>query len=612
MGGNVDVNGIGVRKNSGVLVEISKKIGDVEISKIGDVEISKKIGDVERVGEGSGVVSGVIATESDVNVGMEAVTDGEIALVATALVDSVGVDTSELSGVSEITSVRRTGAEVSGGKVLVSEAAAVTIGTVVMVAAGITVVSGSSRLILVSVGVGEGKRNSKVVEDVRTAVRLGCEVDTVVLPSKKLGDGVATTAVVETSDIRLNEVKLVVAEEENNSVRVSVGEIVNSAVRMEELVSISDGIMREERVGVSSTSEDSTTARDELEKGSIPDPDPDPNSGVGVGVTVKEVSVLVAAGVASSVVNGITALDISDVVRSEGLSTCGALVKSEAVSTDDGETNSVVGFTEAAGEMEMVADSKMRDVSRATVLVNGATIEVDMVSSTSVGRVRVATACNVSEVVVSDTVSTVGVGVITSEAEVSKNDVDSTEKKSDRRLELWGRTSVAVLLTAVEPMLVGIGRDVGNSSTEEAAKLKLGVAMNGDVSKDGEEGRRSSGIEDEKSSEVIGRPSALDDVSSTLSIVEIGDTTEDAADGCRDCSTKDGVGAKVTVAAEKRVLVATTGLTKDEVMLTSTSDVKIVERESCNVSVSFTAVVVAATDVSAGDGDNVNSCSEGL
>lgn len=83
MGANADVNGIGLRKNSGVL---------------GDVEISKKIGDVERVGEGRGAVSGVIATESDVNVarvGM-VVADGEIALLVTALADSVGVDTSEL------------------------------------------------------------------------------------------------------------------------------------------------------------------------------------------------------------------------------------------------------------------------------------------------------------------------------------------------------------------------------------------------------------------------------------------------------------------------------------------------------------------------------------
>ena len=90
MGANADVNGIGVRKNSGVLVGISKMIGDVEISK--------KTGVVERVGEGRGAVSGVIATESDVNVarvGM-VVVDGEIALLVTALADSVGVDTSEL------------------------------------------------------------------------------------------------------------------------------------------------------------------------------------------------------------------------------------------------------------------------------------------------------------------------------------------------------------------------------------------------------------------------------------------------------------------------------------------------------------------------------------
>jgi len=60
------------------------------------------------------------------------------------------------------------------------------------------------------------------------------------------------------------------------------------------------------------------------------------------------------------------------------------------------------------------------------------------------------------------------------------------------------------------------------------------------------------------------------------------------------------------------VLVATTWLTVDakaEVMLISTTDVKIVERESCNVSVTFS---VAATSVSVGDGDTVNNCSEGL
>ena len=94
MGANADVDGIGVRKKSGVLVGISKRIGDVEISK--------KTGEVERVGEGRGVVSDVIATESDVNVarvGME-VMDGEIALLVAALADSVGVDTSELVSIN--------------------------------------------------------------------------------------------------------------------------------------------------------------------------------------------------------------------------------------------------------------------------------------------------------------------------------------------------------------------------------------------------------------------------------------------------------------------------------------------------------------------------------
>lgn len=287
-------------------------------------------------------------------------------------------------------------------------------------------------------------------------------------------------------------------------------------------------------MGVSSTVSDSDTS-EELKKGSIPAPDPDPNSAVGVGMTVKKVSVLVTVGVTDSVSDGIAALDVKDVIKMEGLSTSDALVKSEVASTNDGETNSLVGLTERAGEMEMVADSRIKDVSvttRATVLVNGAITEVDMVSSTSVGSGRVATACDASEVVVSDTVSTVGVAVITSEAEVSKIDVNSTEAEggSDRRLELGRRTSV--ILTAVEPTLVGIGREVGNSSTDDAAKLKVGVVViEGGASNDGEEGISSSGIEVEKNSEVIGSPSALDDVSSTLSIVEVGDTTEDAADG---------------------------------------------------------------------------------
>lgn len=353
-------------------------------------------------------------------------------------------------------------------------------------------------------------------------------------------------------------------------------------------------------MGVSSTVCDSDTS-EELKKGSIPAPDPDPNSGVGVGMTVKKVSVLVTVGVTDSVSDGTAALDVKDVI---GLSTSDALVKSEVASTNDGETNSLVGLIEGAGEMEMVEDSGIKDVSvktRATVLVNGAITEVDMVSSTSVGSGRVATACDVSEVVASDTVSTVGVAVITSEAEVSKIDVNSTEaeERSDRRLELGRRTSVSVILTAVEPTLVGIGREVGNSSTDDAAKLKVGVVVTkGDASNDGEEGRSSCGIEIEKNSEVIGSPSALDDVSSTLSIVEVGDTTEDAADGCMDCSMRDGVGATVPVAADKRVLVATTGLTvgaKVEVMLIS-----------CNVSVTFSVAV------SVGDGDTVNNCSEGL
>ena len=56
--------------------------------------------------------------------------------------------------------------------------------------------------------------------------------------STKLGDGVVTTTMVETSETGLNEGRRVVAGEENNSVRVSVGEMVNSAVKIEELVPI--------------------------------------------------------------------------------------------------------------------------------------------------------------------------------------------------------------------------------------------------------------------------------------------------------------------------------------------------------------------------------------
>lgn len=59
-----------------------------------------------------------------------------------------------------------------------------------------------------------------------------------VVLSTKLGDGVVTTTIVETSETGLNEGRRVVAGEENNSVRVSVGEMVNSAVKIEELVPI--------------------------------------------------------------------------------------------------------------------------------------------------------------------------------------------------------------------------------------------------------------------------------------------------------------------------------------------------------------------------------------
>ena len=57
-----------------------------------------------------------------------------------------------------------------------------------------------------------------------------------VVLSTKLGDGVVTTTIVETSETGLNEGRRVVAGEENNSVRV--GEMVNSAVKIEELVPI--------------------------------------------------------------------------------------------------------------------------------------------------------------------------------------------------------------------------------------------------------------------------------------------------------------------------------------------------------------------------------------
>ena len=209
-----------------VLVGVRASTKGVLVKKKDSTEVSKKNAGEERVGERLGVISVVTALKGDeisVRNGT-IVVDGEIVAVITSLTrevveNSAGLDTSEVvgaswlvivkaPGISELKIVIGTETELSCGKAKVSETAAVTIGTVVKNGPGLTVISGSNRL-LVSVEVGA-----------------------------------------------------MVAGEENNSGSVGVGEIVTSGIKLEELVSGSGVVLGKESVRVSSTSgEDKGTVR---------------------------------------------------------------------------------------------------------------------------------------------------------------------------------------------------------------------------------------------------------------------------------------------------------------------------------------------------------------
>ena len=269
--------------------------------------------------------------------------------------------------------------------------------------------------------------------------------------------------------------------------------------------------------------------------------------GVGVGVNeVSDISVLIAVGV------GVNIRNVASVLESEGLSTNGVLAKStslEVVSTKNEERNTLVGLSVGVRKTKLVDCSekneerntlvglsvgvrktklvdcsKKNDVSVTKgklVLANGTTIEVDMLSTTSVGEIKV---CDISELAMNDTVSTVGVGVITSGVEASESDGNS--KTNDGMLELWKRASVGEIFRVT---LVVVGREVGDSSTNEEGKLKPGVGDSSGTSKDGVDGIMSSGSDvenDGRNSEVTGSPSALDDVNNTL----VG-TTKNVAEG---------------------------------------------------------------------------------
>ena len=209
-----------------VLVGVRASIKGVLEKKNDSTEVSKKNAGEERVGERLGVVSVVTALKGDeisVRNGT-IVVDGEIVTVVTSITrevvgNSAGLDTSEVvganwlvivkvPGISELKIVIGTGTELSCGKAKVSEIVAVTIGTVVKNGPGLTVLSGSNKL-LVSMEVGT-----------------------------------------------------MVAGEENNSGSVGVGEIVTSGIKLEELVSGRGVVLGKERARVSSTSgEDKGTVR---------------------------------------------------------------------------------------------------------------------------------------------------------------------------------------------------------------------------------------------------------------------------------------------------------------------------------------------------------------
>lgn len=245
---------------------------------------------------------------------------------------------------------------------------------------------------------------------------------------------------------------------------------------------------------------------------------------MGVGVGVNEVSVLIAVGVGV----GVDRRNVASVLESKGLSTNGVLAKStslEVVSTKNEERDILVGLSVGVKKTKLVDCSKKNDVSVTKgklVLANGTIIvEVDMLSTTSVGEIKV---CDISELAMNETVSTVGVGVVTSGVKASES--DGNPKMNDGMLELWKRASVAEIFTVI---LVVVGREVGDSSTNEEGKLKPGVGDSSGTSKDGVDGIMSSGSDvenDGRNSEVNGSPSALDDVSNTL----VG-TTKNVAEG---------------------------------------------------------------------------------
>ena len=258
--------------------------------------------------------------------------------------------------------------------------------------------------------------------------------------------------------------------------------------------------------------------------------------GVGV-IVVSDISVLIADGV------GVVIKNVASGLESKGLSTNGVLAKStslEVVSTKKEERNTLVGLGVGVRRTKLVGCSERNGVSATKgklVLANGTAIEVDMLSTTRVGEIKV---CDSSELPRNDTISTVGVGVITSGVKASESDGNS--KTNDGKLELWKKISVAeifkVTLVVIGRLKVGdsstneegeikpgitlvvIGRlKVGDSSTNDEGKLKPGVGDSTGTSKDGVDGIMSSGSDvenDGRNSEVIGSPSALDDINSTL------------------------------------------------------------------------------------------------
>ena len=230
--------------------------------------------------------------------------------------------------------------------------------------------------------------------------------------------------------------------------------------------------------------------------------------GVGV-IVVSDISVLIADGV------GVDIRNVASGLESKGLSTNGVLAKStplEVVSTKNEERNTFVGLGVGVRITKLVGCSERNGVSATKgklVLANGTGIKVDMLSTTRVGEIKL---CDSSELPMNDTISTVGVGVITSGDEASESDGNS--KTNDGKLELWKKASVT------EVTLVVIGRlKVGDSSTNEEGKLKPGVGDSSGTSKDGVDGIMSPGSDvdnDGRNSDVIDSSSALDDINSTL------------------------------------------------------------------------------------------------